>query len=104
MPSTKQEPIKFTRAKRYTNLQKQKLDPAVIQIGREQTTEDNVDVKDILRAFDLNLAYGPCIGITRLQRWERAYALGQNPPRIVKEILKETQKYNHCLFDEYRMI
>lgn len=24
--------------------------------------------------------YGPCVGVSRLDRWERAYALGLNPP------------------------
>ena len=24
--------------------------------------------------------YGPCVGVPRLQRWERAHALGLNPP------------------------
>jgi DNA polymerase delta, subunit 4 len=24
--------------------------------------------------------YGPCVGVTRLERWERAAALGLNPP------------------------
>ncbi|OBZ85572.1 hypothetical protein A0J61_06374 [Choanephora cucurbitarum] len=110
MPPTKQSPIRFTRARRYTNLQKQQLDPAVIQIGREHT--DHLDrIEDILKAFDLNLAYGPCVETSIYLRnlyvymKERAHALGLNPPRIVKEILKDqTQKYNHSLFDEYRMI
>lgn len=24
--------------------------------------------------------YGPCIGVTRMERWDRAAALGLNPP------------------------
>ena len=27
--------------------------------------------------------YGPCIGMTRLERWERAKSLGLNPPTEV---------------------
>ena len=36
-------------------------------------------------AFVLNRSYeyGPCIGMTRLERWERAHALGLNPPTEV---------------------
>ncbi len=30
--------------------------------------------------------YGPCIGMTRLQRWERADALGLNPPLAVSTL------------------
>ncbi|KAI0737340.1 DNA polymerase delta, subunit 4-domain-containing protein [Daedaleopsis nitida] len=44
-------------------------------------------VNHILRVFDLSYEYGPCVGISRLQRWERAQALGLNPPPEVKEIL-----------------
>jgi DNA polymerase delta subunit 4 len=40
-------------------------------------------VHHILRVFDLSYEYGPCIGVTRLQRWERANALGLNPPSEV---------------------
>uniref|UniRef100_A0A8C4V7L1 DPOD4 polymerase n=1 Tax=Falco tinnunculus TaxID=100819 RepID=A0A8C4V7L1_FALTI len=35
---------------------------------------------EMLRRFDLAWEYGPCTGITRLQRWERAQALGLSPP------------------------
>ncbi|KAJ8312493.1 hypothetical protein KUTeg_009866 [Tegillarca granosa] len=35
---------------------------------------------EILKQFDLALEYGPCIGITRLERWERAKQHGMNPP------------------------
>ncbi|KAL1940883.1 hypothetical protein VTO73DRAFT_7924 [Trametes versicolor] len=44
-------------------------------------------VHHILRVFDLSYEYGPCIGVSRLYRWERAHALGLNPPLEVKEIL-----------------
>ncbi|KAI0769260.1 DNA polymerase delta, subunit 4-domain-containing protein [Irpex lacteus] len=57
----------------------------------------------ILRVFDLSYEYGPCIGMTRLQRWERADALGLNPPLAVKEILldeqvKEGTTLGECVF------
>ncbi|TBU56796.1 DNA polymerase delta, subunit 4-domain-containing protein [Dichomitus squalens] len=44
-------------------------------------------VHHILRVFDLSYEYGPCVGVSRLDRWERAHALGLNPPPEVKEIL-----------------
>ena len=34
----------------------------------------------ILRHFDLSSQFGPCIGITRVNRWKRAQRLGLNPP------------------------
>ncbi|NWJ11858.1 DPOD4 polymerase, partial [Crypturellus undulatus] len=44
-------------------------------------------VLDMLRLFDLAWEYGPCTGITRLQRWERAQALGLSPPALVRDAL-----------------
>ncbi|NXW89507.1 DPOD4 polymerase, partial [Alopecoenas beccarii] len=44
---------------------------------------------EMLRHFDLAWEYGPCTGITRLQRWERAQALGLSPPKPVRDALLE---------------
>ncbi|XP_074951325.1 DNA polymerase delta subunit 4 [Phalacrocorax aristotelis] len=46
---------------------------------------------EMLRRFDLAWEYGPCTGITRLQRWERAQALGLSPPSPVRDALLEHQ-------------
>jgi DNA polymerase delta subunit 4 len=48
-------------------------------------------VHHILRIFDLSYQYGPCIGVSRLERWERASALGLHPPTEVHEILLTDQ-------------
>uniref|UniRef100_A0A7S0Q0H4 DNA polymerase delta subunit 4 n=1 Tax=Coccolithus braarudii TaxID=221442 RepID=A0A7S0Q0H4_9EUKA len=40
-----------------------------------------------LRAFDLVQEFGPCVGLSRLQRWRRADKLGLNPPKMVLDIL-----------------
>ncbi|KAJ7901630.1 DNA polymerase delta, subunit 4-domain-containing protein [Mycena leptocephala] len=53
--------------------------------------EDQDKFHDILRVFDLSYEYGPCIGVTRLERWERAAALGLNPPIEVRDILTTRQ-------------
>ncbi|KAH0621158.1 hypothetical protein JD844_022204 [Phrynosoma platyrhinos] len=45
------------------------------------------DQVELLKQFDLSWQYGPCTGITRLQRWERAELLGLSPPVNVKELL-----------------
>ena len=59
--------------------------------------KDQSPVHHILRIFDLyvlcllrlgclytfacrSYEYGPCVGVTRMERWERAAALGLNPP------------------------
>jgi len=47
----------------------------------------------ILRHFDLSSQYGPCIGIQRLRRWERASRLGLDPPiEVLAVLLKEEAK------------
>ncbi|KAJ6527275.1 DNA polymerase delta, subunit 4-domain-containing protein [Mycena vulgaris] len=56
--------------------------------------EDQDKFHDILRVFDLSYEYGPCIGVTRLERWERASALGLNPPIEVRDILTTRQGSN----------
>ncbi|KAL5231484.1 hypothetical protein ABZP36_030260 [Zizania latifolia] len=43
--------------------------------------------EELLRRFDMDMTYGPCIGITRLQRWERAAAMGLCPPPRLRELL-----------------
>lgn len=40
----------------------------------------------ILRHFDLSSQFGPCIGISRLERWKRAQRLGLAPPKEVLDV------------------
>lgn len=40
-----------------------------------------------LAAFDCNPLYGPCCGITRLERWERAKTFNLNPPEDLPALL-----------------
>jgi DNA polymerase delta subunit 4 len=44
---------------------------------------------EMLRQFDLCTEYGPCLGMPRLERWERAEKFGLNPPLMVYNIIKE---------------
>ena len=46
------------------------------------------EVNRKLRAFDLDARYGPCLGMTRLERWERAQANGLNPPAEIKALVQ----------------
>ncbi|XP_036272534.1 DNA polymerase delta subunit 4 [Pipistrellus kuhlii] len=43
---------------------------------------------ELLRHFDLAWQYGPCTGITRLQRWHRAERMGLEPPPEVYQVLQ----------------
>ena len=42
---------------------------------------------EALKRFDLNMAWGPMAGPSRLMRWERAKRLNLEPPEHVKTIL-----------------
>ncbi|XP_072239643.1 DNA polymerase delta subunit 4 [Leuresthes tenuis] len=57
-----------------------------------------------LRQFDLDWRFGPCTGISRLQRWERAKLHGLNPPEDIRNLLLKTHnelEYNLSLWSEY---
>ena len=62
-------------------------------------TDDFDEQEQVLRQFDMNMAYGPCLGITRLARWERAQRLGLNPPTEIENLLKGGKVKLECLFD-----
>jgi len=60
-------------------------------------------IHDILRVFDLTYEYGPCYGISRIDRWERANAIGLDPPTEIRDILltqqgTEDAKYAQSVF------
>ena len=55
----------------------------------ERCTDGGFDEKEeeVLRQFDMNMAFGPCLGMSRLDRWERASRLGLNPPKEIRSLL-----------------
>ncbi|XP_070684113.1 DNA polymerase delta subunit 4 [Pempheris klunzingeri] len=57
-----------------------------------------------LRQFDLDWRFGPCTGISRMQRWERAKLHGLNPPEEIRYLLLQTHigpEYDLSLWSEY---
>ncbi|KAI1126860.1 DNA polymerase delta, subunit 4-domain-containing protein [Nemania abortiva] len=48
----------------------------------------------ILRYWDVSSQYGPCVGITRLKRWQRADRLGLNPPIEVLAVMMQEETKN----------
>ncbi|CAA7403907.1 unnamed protein product [Spirodela intermedia] len=44
--------------------------------------------EEALRQFDMDMRFGPCLGITRQERWERAARLGLNPPVELAGLLR----------------
>ncbi|KAG9257731.1 DNA polymerase delta, subunit 4-domain-containing protein [Emericellopsis atlantica] len=57
----------------------------------------------ILRYFDVSSQYGPCIGITRTKRWQRAEKLGLNPPIEVLAVLLKEDKDKNRGFEKAQM-
>ncbi|KAF9933199.1 hypothetical protein BGZ67_004384 [Mortierella alpina] len=51
-----------------------------------------------LRQFDLASMYGPSLDLTRLERWERAFSLGLDPPQTIKDLLLKHTTRNTSLF------
>ncbi|CAI0395204.1 unnamed protein product [Linum tenue] len=62
--------------------------------------EDVEKTEQVLREFDMNMAYGPCIGMTRMARWQRAQRLGLDPPGDVKNLLDSGKTETKSLWDD----
>ncbi|XP_066108287.1 DNA polymerase delta subunit 4 [Saccopteryx bilineata] len=58
-----------------------------LEKGIQPLNVDEVEL-ELLRQFDLAWQYGPCTGITRLQRWHRAEQMGLKPPPEVRQVLQ----------------
>eukprot|EP00045_Choanoeca_perplexa_P021027 m.5629 g.5629 ORF g.5629 m.5629 type:complete len:111 (+) comp7824_c0_seq1:75-407(+) len=58
---------------------------------------------ELLKQFDMDSKFGPCVGVSRLERWERAQAFGLSPPLHVKELLDshvDDQLFQQCLWHD----
>ncbi|KAI0452608.1 DNA polymerase delta, subunit 4-domain-containing protein [Xylaria acuta] len=54
--------------------------------------QENLSLAEkILRYWDVSSQYGPCVGINRLKRWQRADRLGLNPPVEVLAVLMQEE-------------
>lgn len=74
--------------------------PALVTHGGALDLKDNYDgSEEVLRQFDMNMVYGPCIGMSRVARWERASKLGLNPPGDVGQLLRTSKVGGESLWD-----
>lgn len=55
----------------------------------EAQDQEYLEYTKTLKKFDLEPRYGPSIGLTRKERWNRAYQLGLKPPSEILSILEE---------------
>ncbi|KAJ4381963.1 hypothetical protein N0V85_008619 [Neurospora sp. IMI 360204] len=76
-----------------------KIDSArMARAVHKKHTEGLTTGEKVLRYFDVSSHYGPCIGFTRLKRWQRAERLGLNPPlEVLAVLLKEEERGNKAI-------
>jgi hypothetical protein len=79
-----------------------KQEPAYTSPGRLAPRDNTkpatkeMPILDPVDQFDRNPEYGPCLGITRLARYQRAIALQCNPdPRVLDAIIKNPALGSH---------
>uniref|UniRef100_A0A7N0TVA4 AAA+ ATPase domain-containing protein n=1 Tax=Kalanchoe fedtschenkoi TaxID=63787 RepID=A0A7N0TVA4_KALFE len=72
---------------------------ALLSHGKPDLKDAHSPYEDVLRQFDLNMRYGPSIGMTRLDRWERAKKLGMNPPNDIESLLRSGKVGANCVFE-----
>ncbi|KAK6117492.1 hypothetical protein DH2020_009533 [Rehmannia glutinosa] len=73
--------------------------PALVSHGSLDLQDEYDDKEEVLRQFDMNMAYGPCLGMSRLDRWNRANALGLHPPKEIENLLGASIVNSECLWD-----
>ena len=69
-----------------------------VSSGTTLSAPEIAAVNELLRQFDMTYRYGPCVGITRTTRWERARRLGLDPPSEVIEALRN-ERYRATIAD-----
>lgn len=100
-----------TRARRHrsTRLTTRARAGANVAIEDDAIVDDAIDDDDAverdareLKTFDLTSKFGPCCGLTRIERWDRARALGLDPPKRVLEILhrrgEASARWRECVW------
>lgn len=100
VPNTPRQDLNLRKYNKLFGLSKEMVDG--LQFIHDS---DQNKIHHILRTFDLSYQYGPCIGMTRLERWMRAKEMGLKPPMEIKEILETKQgveetSYRECVFFE----
>ena len=67
----------------------------------ESAAKEDADAR-VLKTFDLTSKYGPCCGMTRLERYDRAAGLGLDPPKKVLEVIQrrgvDDPRWRECVW------
>jgi len=70
-----------------------------VSVANIAADDEKDEVEEILREFDMNMSYGPCLGLSRMERWQRAVGLGLNPSHQIKDILERAGGMPNCLWE-----
>ncbi|EMR11270.1 hypothetical protein PNEG_00300 [Pneumocystis murina B123] len=61
--------------------------PSVVEKSNYVNIDEQTHIDEALNMFDLTYKYGPFVGLSRLDRWNRAEKLGLCPPIEIKKLL-----------------
>ncbi|RYP85591.1 hypothetical protein DL769_000932 [Monosporascus sp. CRB-8-3] len=98
VPAPEPEPEKSEAELRAQKITDSQIDQYWQALERERKAprvhqEDLSLAEKVLRYWDVSSQYGPCVGISRIKRWQRAQRLGLNPPiEVLAVLLKEEEK------------
>ncbi|KAK7411772.1 hypothetical protein VNO78_03211 [Psophocarpus tetragonolobus] len=68
------------------------------KVVKQHPENDCSSEEQALKIFDMNMMYGPCLGMPRLERWERAQKMGLKPPEEIKCFLESGKVQRECLW------
>ncbi|XP_062411120.1 DNA polymerase delta subunit 4 [Sardina pilchardus] len=97
--------FKTVKKVRKEDTQRKSPPPPEPESESPQLSERERDLLE-LKNFDLDWRFGPCTGISRLQRWEQALLHGLDPPQEIRELLLSRENdpdYSHCLWRDYAL-
>ncbi|KAI2632210.1 hypothetical protein GGR54DRAFT_634975 [Hypoxylon sp. NC1633] len=92
-PEPELEPEKSEAEVRALKISDKQVDQYWRDLERERVAkrvhqQDLTLAERVLRYWDVSSQYGPCVGISRMKRWQRADRLGLNPPLEVLAVLQ----------------
>ncbi|XP_065889814.1 DNA polymerase delta subunit 4-like [Dysidea avara] len=106
LPSAKKRPFKKKGTSLKDSLPKETARKDLIDSTKPEPDVLTQEHLHLLKSFDHNPDFGPCIGITRLQRWNRAKDMQLDPPQEVLNILTkhpENYEVQECLWSKHNL-
>ncbi|CAF3761012.1 unnamed protein product [Rotaria sp. Silwood1] len=88
-----------------SSIKKRKKNNDDTSIVDKQNVVDTSNL-EVLKQFDLDMTYGPCTGIPRIDRYERALRHDLDPPARVLELINlypNDRQVTHCIWRDYTL-